>query len=273
MAIHSFLKIEKGDPDWVFTPEQYFDKEFKIVDASNIELAEGVKDHMTLRQTPTDKELLAKHINIDIRDNGHLDLLVINESDKKIQQICMYDIVVRKGGNINFGIFLKDGKFNKHIIQVRMEQGASFSTFGLMTNDVGGDTEIVTKIIHQHPETKSRQFILGRASNTSQTVYQATAVLDKGSNGSEASIENMNLTLGDHCRCFSKPEIYTDCNSVKSSIGSMTEKLDAEKIYYLQTRGLDPKKAVQTVVNGFQNQAIQLLSYDDLKREVFEIFS
>jgi Fe-S cluster assembly scaffold protein SufB len=272
MAIHSFLKAEKGDPDWTFTPEQYFGKEFKMVDASSIEVAPHVTDHMTLRQNPTDKTLLAKNIKIESREASSLDLLVINDSDKRLQQICIYDILLREGSNLNFGIFVKDGKFNKHIIQVHMESGANFSIFGLMTNDVGGDTEIITKIIHQHPQTNSRQFILGRSSDGSQTVYQSTVVLDKGSNGSEASIENMNLTVGDNCRCFSKPEVYADCNSVKSSIGSMTEKLDSEKIYYLQSRGLEPQKAVQTVVKSFQNQAINLLRYQDLKQEVSDMF-
>jgi Fe-S cluster assembly protein SufD len=272
MAIHSFLKVEKGDPDWTFTPEQYFGKEFKIIDASTIEIAPNVRDKMTLRQNPIDKSLLAKHINIDAREGSYLDLLVINEADRKLQQVYIYDIQLREGSTLNFGIFVKDGKFNKHIIQVNLEPGANFSAFGMMTNDVGGDTEIITKIVHQNPHTHSRQFILGRASDGSQTAYQAMVVLNKGSEGSEASIENMNLTVGDNCRCFSKPEIYADCNSVKSSIGSMTEKLDAEKIYYLQSRGLEPKKAVETVIKSFQNQAIQLLSYDDLRQEVGEIF-
>jgi Fe-S cluster assembly scaffold protein SufB len=272
MAIHSFLKAVKGDPDWTFTPEQYFGKEFKIIDASSIEVAAGVKDQMTLRQNPTEKELLAKNIQIELREGSQLDMLILNEADKRLQQVCMYDIMLREGSILNLGVFIKDGKFNKHIIQIRMETGAVFSAFGLMTNDVGGDTEIITKIIHQHPQTQSRQLILGRSSDNSQTAYQSTVVLDKGSNGSEASVENMNLTIGDNCRCFSKPEIYADCNSVKSSIGSMTEKLDGEKIYYLQSRGLSPEKAVETVVKSFQNQVINLLNHEDLKQEVREVF-
>jgi hypothetical protein len=272
MAIHSFLKAEKGDPDWVFTPEQYFGKEFKIIDASNIEVSEGISEKMTLRQTPTDKILLAKHIKIESRPDSHLDLLVINEADKRLQQVYIYDIHLRRGSSLNFGIFVKDGKFNKHIIQVSLEEGTSFGTFGLMTNDVGGDTEIITKIVHNHPQSSSRQFILGRSSEGGQTVYQSMVIMEKGSNGSEASVENMNLTLGDNCRCYSKPEIYTDCNSVKSSIGSITERIDAEKIYYLQTRGLNPKAAIKTITNSFHNQAIQLLAYSDLKQEVQDIF-
>jgi len=273
MAIHSFLKAEKGDPDWTFTPERYFGKEFKIVDASSIEILPDVRDNMTLRQNPTDKNLLAKQIRIEARENSFLDLLVINEADNKLQQVCIYDIILREGSTLNFGMFARDGKFNKHIIQVHLESEANLSIFGLITNDVGGDTEVITKIIHQQPQANSRQFILGRSSAGGQTVFQSMVVLDKGSKGSEANIENMNLTIGDDCRCFSKPEIYADSNSIKSSIGTITEKLDIDKIYYLQSRGLSPEKAVETVIKSFQNQTIDLLTHEDLKQEVRDVFS
>ena len=148
MAIHSFLKAEKGDPDWQFSPEHYFGKEFKIVDASTVEIIEDVRDSMVLRQNPTDKNLLAKHIKIEARKNSHLDLMVINEADDKLQQVFMYDVHLKQDSTINFGIFVKGGKFNKHIIQVSLDEGANFSAYGLMVNDCGGDTEIITKIDH-----------------------------------------------------------------------------------------------------------------------------
>jgi Fe-S cluster assembly scaffold protein SufB len=273
MAIHSFLKAEKGDPDWAFSPEQYFGKEFKIIDASTIEIAEGIKDLMVLRQDPTDKNLLAKHIKITSKPESHLDLVIINDADDKLQQIFLYDIHLQRDSIINFGIFAKGGKFNKHIIQVSIEEGAHFSVFGLMTNDVGGDTEIITKVIHQHNNTHSRQFILGKAGNGSQTVFQSIVVLDDGSEGSVASVESANLITGEKGRCYSKPEVYDNCENVKSSIGKITQHLDAEKIYYLQSRGLSIKKAVQTVVNGFQNQATSIVNYDDLKEEIQQIFN
>jgi Fe-S cluster assembly protein SufD len=273
MAIHSFLKAEKGDPDWQFSPEQYFGKEFKIIDASSIEIKTDVKDLMVLRQNPTDKALLAKHIKIDAQPNSYLDLIVINEADEKLQQIFLYDIHLEENSTINFGIFVKGGKFNKHIIQVFLEEGANFSAYGLLSNDVGGDTEVITKVVHQHPNTSSRQLILGRSGEVSQTVFQGMVVLDEGSDGSEASVESMNLITGPKGRCFSKPEIYANIDSVKYSIGSITENLNAEKIYYLQSRGLETKKALSTVVNSFQNQSINLVPYDDLREEISSIFN
>lgn len=273
MAIHSFLKVERGDPDWQFSPDHYFGKEFKIIDASSVELASGVKDMMVLRQNPTDKNTLAKHIKIQSNNDSHLDLLIINEADEKLQQIFLYDINLCKDSVINLGIFVKDGKFNKHIIQVTMEEGSDFSAFGLMSNDVGGDTEIITRIAHRHPSTTSRQFILGRAGYKSQTVFQGMTMLDEDADGSEASIENMNLISAPKGKCFTKPEIYSNCDDSNYSIGSITESMRADKIYYLQSRGLEPKKAVNTVVNNFQNQAINLVSYDDLREEIKQIFN
>jgi Fe-S cluster assembly scaffold protein SufB len=273
MGIHSFLKVEKGDPDWQFSPEHYFGKEFKIIDASTIEIAEGIKDLMVLRQSPTDKSMLAKHIKLQSRVDSHMDLVIINEADAKLQQIFIYDVHLCEGSTINFGIFAKGGKFNKHIIQVTLEAGANFSAYGLMSNEVGGDTEIITKIVHQHPASTSRQFVLGHAGAGSQTVFQTMVVLDEAADGSETSVESINLNAGPKARCFSKPDVYVNCDTARSSIGSVTDSLNAEKMYYLQSRGLDPKQAATTVIKNFQNQAINLLVYNDLKEEIMQLFS
>lgn len=272
MGIHSFLKVEKGDPDWQFSPEYYFGKEFKIVDASTIEIAPGVKDLMVLRQTPTDKNMLVKHIKIEAKRESHMDLVIINDVDDKIQQIFLYDVHLCEGSTVNFGIFARGGKFNKHIIQVTMDEGTNFSTYGLMANEVGGDTEIITKVVHQHPVSTSRQFILGHAGQGSQTVFQSMVVLDESAEGSEASVESMNLISGTKGRCFSKPEVYVNSDTARSSVGSVTETLGPDKMCYLQSRGLDPKQAKKTVTDNFQNQAINLLVYDDLREEIKQMF-
>lgn len=273
MAIHSFLKAEKGDPDWQFSPEMYFGQEFKLIDASTIELAEKNTNFMVLRQTPTEKDLLAKHIKIEVKQDAKLDLIIVNESDNKLQQIFLYDIHVFDNAGINLGIFVKNGKFNKHIIQVYLENNAEFNNYGLILNDVGGDTEVITKIVHQNNATSSNQFVMGMAGKESQTVYQAMTILDKGSEGSEANIEAINMIFGDKGRCYSKPDIYTDCEDVKSAHGCVTEYLNEEKIAYLQSKGFTIEKAKKIIVENFQNKVFDIIPYDDIKEEVKELFS
>ena len=272
MAIHSFLKAEKGDPDWQYSPEKYIGKEFKVVGANTIELEESHVNSLTLRHNPTEKELLAKHIKISVKQNAKLDLLVINEADSKLQQVFLYDMHIAEGAGINFGIFVKNGKFNKHIIQVYLEAGAEFNSYGLMSNTVGGDTEIITKIVHQHPDSASNQLMLAVAGKDSQTVFQGMTVLDEGSDSSEAHIESGNLIIGERGRCRSRPDIYTNCDQVLYSSGLTTDFLNEDKIYYLKTRGLDTLSATKIVLNSFQNQTINIIQESDIREEVKELF-
>ena len=90
MAIHSFLKAERGDPDWQFSPEDYFGKEFKIIDASTVELDEGVSDRVVLRQNPTEKELLAKHLKVIVQKGSMLEMTILNDVDPNLQQVFLY---------------------------------------------------------------------------------------------------------------------------------------------------------------------------------------
>ena len=273
MTIHSFLKAERGDPDWQFTPDQHFGKEFKMVDASSIELKANTSDLMVLRQTPTDKKLLAKHLNIKIREEAKLDLFIINEADSKLQQIFLYDIYVHKDGILNLGLFVKDGKLNKHILQIYLEEGASFAAYGVMSNGVGGDTEIITKTIHRNLETMSNQLFLGLAEGKSQTVFQGMVGLEEGSEGSEANVSSINLVTEAGGRCFAKPEIYSDCMDTTTNLTSNVETLDAEKIYYLQSRGVSAGQASAVITDSFKNQVFNLIPYNDLKQEIQQMYA
>jgi len=272
MTIHSFLKVEKGDPDWQFSPERYFDKEFKVIDANTVELLPKTSDMMVLRQTPNEKELLAKHIRIGVKEEGKLDLIVINEADNKLQQVFIYDIHLSEGAGINFGIFVKDGKFNKHIIQVHMAEGSDFNSFGLISNTVAGDTEIITKIIHHNVDSSSNQIILAMAGKDSQTVFQGMSVLDKDSDGSSAHIESGNLIIGDGGRCHGKPDVYVNCDQVDASYGTITNHLMPENVYYLQSKGLSYAESVQSIISSFQSQVVDIVPYDNLREEIKEIF-
>jgi len=272
MAIHSFLKAEKGDPDWQFTPDDYLEKEFKIIDASTVELTEGKQEFVVLRQAPAEKELLAKHLKICLQNNSHLDLIILNELDPKLQQVFLYDIHLKTGSNLSLGLFVKDGKFNKHIIQVVQDEGSTLSTYGLISNSVGGDTEVISKVVQNGPDSMSNQLFLGVSGDDSQTVFQGSTLVDESAEYSQAAIENSNLIAGINGRCFSKPEVYIDSEFSVSAMGSETNTISTEKIGYLQTRGISEYDAQCIIINSFRNQVINLIQDSSVREEVKEMY-
>ncbi len=46
MAIESFLKVDERDPDWTYSPNHYFGKQFKVIDANCLMIKEGTDERV-----------------------------------------------------------------------------------------------------------------------------------------------------------------------------------------------------------------------------------
>jgi Fe-S cluster assembly scaffold protein SufB len=273
MGIQSFLKAQRGDPDWAFTPEQYFDKEFKIIDANLIELAPGKTDQVVLRQSPTEKDMLAKHIRIDIREGANLDLTIINEATDKMQQVFIYEIRVREGGIMKMGLFVKGGKLNKHMVEVTLDEGALFSSYGHMINDIAGDCEVITKIEHRGDYTASDQFFTAEAGDDSQTVFQSMAHVPKDAKMITVLIDNTNLITSETGQCQGVPEVYNNSSSARVKCISTTEFIDQERVYYLQTRGFSKAEAETLIKNSHRNAILDEIDNDEIREEILQLWN
>jgi len=271
MGIQSFLKAQKGDPDWAFTPEEFFDKEFKVIDANMIELGQGKTDSIVLRHSPNEKKMLAKHLRIDIRENATLDLTVLNEAAVTLQQVFIYEIRLREGASLNMGLFVKGGLLNKHIIQVSLDDGANFNGFGYAMNTAGGDTEIITKLDHLGAYSVSHQFFASEAGAYSQTVFQGMVNVQKTAHSALIGIDNVNLNLGGGY-CHGVPEVYNGCDSAKVNTGSTTEPMDKDRVYYLQTRGLTQAAAEALIITSHRDIVLALVQDQEIKEEIEQLF-
>jgi Fe-S cluster assembly protein SufD len=273
MSIRSFLQVEKGDPDWLFSPDEYFGKQFKLNDANTVELKDGKTDSIVLRLTPTEKGMLAKHLKIDVREGANLDLIIINESAPTLQQVFLYDIKIREGAFLQLGIFAKGGKLNKHIFHVEIEDSGNLASYGYMSNNDGGDTEIITKVFQQGEQSICTQLIGAQAGEESQTVYQGIVKIDPNSELAETSLESVNIVTGNAGRCFSRPEVVSDNVTAKVRYGSQTQCLDSNITFYLASKGMAPEDSQDLVIKGFQEAIFDLIAKDEIREEVEQLFN
>lgn len=272
MGVQSFLKASKGDPDWAFTPERYFEKKFKIIEASTLELAAEKSESIVLRQSPTERELLAKQIKIDVLDGANLNLVLINEANTSLQQVFIYDINIHSGGQFNFGLFVKGGRLNKHILNVTLDNYASFSTYGHVFNNNGGDSEVIIKTQHMGAFSNSNIYYTTESGEDSQTVLQAVTTIQEVGQYSQANIEINNLITGINGKCHSVPEIFNNSDSARINCGTCTDYLDQERVYYLRTRGLSKIKAEKFLVNNHRNKTFNTIFNDEIKDEILNSF-
>jgi Fe-S cluster assembly protein SufD len=169
-------------------------------------------------------------------------------------------------------VFIKGGKFNKHIFQVEIDDGANFSNFGYISNNDSGDSEAVFKIYQKGAESLCTQLIAGEAGPNSQTVYQSMVNIDPGAEMVETGIENINIVTGPNGKCYSRPDVNSENESAKIRYGSQTAFIDESMLLYLNSKGIPDAEAKNLILQGFKTAVFNLVHLENLKAEVEQMF-
>lgn len=109
---------------------------------------------------------------------------------------------------------------------------------------------------HRGPKAHSLTLYKGAATDEAHSVYQGLIHVDHDALDTDAYLTNNNLLLSDEARSDSIPTLQINTNEVRCSHGSTTGRLDANQLYYLESRGYPPDEARHLLVEGFFEEII-----------------
>ncbi|MGO9309148.1 MAG: Fe-S cluster assembly protein SufD [Spirochaetia bacterium] len=104
---------------------------------------------------------------------------------------------------------------------------------------------------HRSPKATSRAVYKGAVAGGGRTIFQGLIEVAPGASGTDAYLTNRNLILGEGARSDSIPTLKIGNNDVKCSHGSTTGRLNAEELFYLESRGLSDAEAREMLVIGY----------------------
>lgn len=272
MGIESFLKVDKTDPDWSYSPDQYHGKQFKVIDANCLLIKENTEDVMVLRLAPTESELLCKNLQIVSKEGSKLDLFILCDGIEQTQQVFLYTVTAEPDSILNIGIFAKNGKLNKHIIECECHEGSTVNIFGLAENTVGGSSEIISKVFHAGHEVESNQLVNCVSGKNSRTVFQGYVKILEDTVDSFTNINSRSIITDPTGQAFSIPQLLIDCGNVEASQSCDIGELNATQLWYLQSRGVSLEDAKKMLIAAHQDTILNLVQYQDLKDELKDFF-
>ncbi len=91
----------------------------------------------------------------------------------------------------------------------------------------------------------------GAVTDSSRSVYTGMIRVRKGATKTEAFQRNNNLVLHPGAHADSVPNLDIEENDVRCSHASTVGPVDEEQRYYLESRGIEPKRAERLIVSGF----------------------
>jgi len=104
---------------------------------------------------------------------------------------------------------------------------------------------------HAAPRTASDLLVKSALADRARASYTGQLRIAADAPGSEAHQENRNLLLSEHSRADSIPELEILTHEVQCSHAAATGPVDPAMLFYLRTRGLDERRALHAIVEGF----------------------
>lgn len=139
-------------------------------------------------------------------------------------------------------------KYPSCILQGDNSSGEFYSvalTNGHMNADTG------TKMIHLGKNTKSTIISKGISADLSHNTYRGQVIITPRAKGARNYTQCDSMLVGNRCSANTFPEIQVANPSSCVEHEASTSKMDLEKLFYLQQRGLSVEDSINMVVNGF----------------------
>ncbi|MCL4792676.1 MAG: Fe-S cluster assembly protein SufD, partial [Gammaproteobacteria bacterium] len=142
--------------------------------------------------------------------------------------------------------------------------GASADIHGAFLVDGHRHIDNHTTVDHRAADTSSREIFHGLATGHGRGVFNGRIVVQPGAVRTASALNSRNLLLTNTAEIDTKPELEIFTDDVRCSHGATTGQLDANALFYLRSRGLNPEEARQALITAFLHATLALVSPDDL---------
>lgn len=129
--------------------------------------------------------------------------------------------------------------------------------------------DITTVVKHLSPNAVSRQTVKNVLTGRSHAVFQGRISVVREAQKTDAYQRNETLLLSPTAQVNSKPELEIFADDVKCSHGATVGALDANQLFYLQSRGVPLAEARGMLVRGFLTEMFAHVA-DDGGRALLE---
>jgi Fe-S cluster assembly protein SufD len=179
------------------------------------------------------------------------------ETSGEIMHTGCTEVSVRQDARFDSLSFTRGGLIVRHDLDVSLiESGASTNLLGLYLNRASEHSDHHTTIDHAVADAKSEQLYKGILTDSGQATFNGRVIVRRNAQRTTAMQSNKNLLLSRTAEVNTKPQLEIDADDVKCSHGATVGQLNADEVFYLQSRGIDASHAKALLSQAFAQDLI-----------------
>jgi Fe-S cluster assembly protein SufD len=178
---------------------------------------------------------------------------------------------VSRAGRYSLHSFGLGAQSARSTLHVRLAgEGAELAQHAVAAADRQQVLDSFTVVEHAAAHTRTEQSFRGIAAGRSRVAFNGKVIVRPGARGADSNQSLRGLLAGPEAEIDVRPqlEIYTD--DVRCSHGATAGKLDADMLFYLLSRGLEPATAQRLLKWAFLEDVVSKVAVRELRRQIEE---
>jgi len=178
--------------------------------------------------------------------------------------------VAKRGSSIHMGLHL-GGAFSRSESLSRLTGAAARSDMLAATvADSAQEFDQRTLQDHRSPETYSDLLYKNTLYDQAKTTVSGLIRVEPHAHKSDAFQKVRNLILSPDAEANSLPGLEILADDVRCSHGATTGEIDAEELFYMQSRGIPARDAYRLITYGFLNEVLGRFPCDTVRETLQE---
>jgi Fe-S cluster assembly protein SufD len=204
-------------------------------------------------------------------DGASIQYLVLQQWGDAVDHFASHRIHLGRDCHAELVVAATGARLAKIYMEVAMlGAGSTARISGLVIGDGKQHFDFQSLQDHFAPNCMSDLLVKGALKDEAVSVYSGLIKIRKDAQHSDAYQANRSLILSPHAKADSIPKLEIEANDVRCTHGATVGQVDAEQLFYLQSRGFSLKEAQNTLVHGFFQPVIDRIALEQVRLQIHE---
>lgn len=179
--------------------------------------------------------------------------IVATGAEAEVRKLAL---VLEDGAKFDLRVLNAGTGYGRIDVAVTLGKAAEFTLGAAQVAAANGQVlEVVTHVVHAEPDAVSRQIVRSVAGGTATVNYLGKVEVARGADGTDGEQSVRAMLLDRSATANARPELEIYADDVKCAHGCAVGELDAQGLFYLQSRGLTPAEAKKLMLQAFIAEA------------------
>ena len=203
-----------------------------------------------------------------------IDHYKVQQESLEASHVATMQATLGRSANFSSHSISLGGALVRNDANVTLSKGTEATLNGLYIVNGRQHVDNHTQIDHAKPHGASHELYKGILDGQATAVFNGRIIVRKDAQKTDSKQTNKNLVLSDDAVIKTKPELQILADDVRCTHGATIGQLDAEALFYLQSRGIGRREARDLLTYAFAQDIIDRVKIpalkDQLERVLFE---